>query len=42
LRLEDELVILNQVPPGGVVQKIPGSLVAPLRVDANALLVPGR
>jgi hypothetical protein len=42
LRLEDELVILNQVPPGAIVQKMPASLVAPLRVDASGLLVPGR
>jgi hypothetical protein len=42
LQLEDEFVILNQVPPGAVVQAIPASRVAPLMVDANGLLVPGQ
>jgi hypothetical protein len=42
LQLENELVILNQVPPGAVVQAIPASRVAPLMVDGNGLLVPGR
>jgi hypothetical protein len=41
LQLENELVILNQVPPGAIVQAIPASRVAPLMVDANGLLVPG-
>jgi hypothetical protein len=41
LQLENEFVILNQVPPGAVVQAIPASRVAPLMVDANGQLVPG-
>jgi hypothetical protein len=39
--LENEFVILNQVPRGAVVQAIPASRVAPLMVDENGLLVPG-
>jgi hypothetical protein len=39
---ESEYVILNQVPPGAIVQAIPASRVAPLMVDANGLLVPGQ
>jgi hypothetical protein len=42
LQLESELVILNEVPPGAVVQAIPASKVAPLMVDANGQLVPGQ
>lgn len=41
LQLENEYVILNQVPPGAIVQAIPSSEVAPLMVDANGRLVPG-
>ncbi len=41
LQLENEFVILNQVPPGAIVQAIPASRVAPLMVDANGLLAPG-
>jgi len=41
LLAEDEYVILNQVPAGGIVKAIPVSEVAPLLVDANGLLVPG-
>ncbi len=42
LHLENEYVILNQVPAGSIVQVIPASRVAPLTVNENALLVPGR
>jgi hypothetical protein len=41
LQLESEYVILNQVPPGGVVQSISASRVASLLVDGSGLLVPG-
>lgn len=41
LALENEHIILNQVPPGAIVQVIPASRVAPLMVDENGLLVPG-
>lgn len=41
LALENEYVILNQVPEGSIVQVIPASRVAPLLVNENALLVPG-
>lgn len=41
LQLENELVILHQVPPGGIVQTIPANRVAPLAVDEAGLLVPG-
>jgi|HubBroStandDraft_1064217.scaffolds.fasta_scaffold100704_2 hypothetical protein len=42
LAIEDEYVILNQVPPGGVVQAIPAERIAPLVVDGDGFLVPGR
>ena len=42
LALEHEFIILNQVPPGSVVQAIPASRVAPLMVNESGLLVPGR
>lgn len=41
LALENEFVILNQVPQGAVVQTIQASRVAPLMVDPNGQLVPG-
>ncbi len=41
LQLENELIILNQVPKGSIVQMIPGKTVAPLMVDENGLLVHG-
>jgi hypothetical protein len=41
LQLENEFVILNQVPPGAIVQAIPASEVSPLMVNAEGLLVPG-
>lgn len=42
LQVESERVILNQVPPGSIVQAIPASKVAPLMVDESGLLVPGK
>lgn len=42
LQMENEHIILNRVPPRGVVNAIPASRVAPLTVDANGLLAPGR
>jgi hypothetical protein len=41
LQLENEYVILNQVPSGSVVKAIPASQVAPLMVDHAGRLVPG-
>jgi hypothetical protein len=41
LQLENEYIILNQVPPGGVVNVIPAGRVAPLTIDGNNLLAPG-
>ena len=42
LHLEDEFIILNQVPPGGIVNMIPASRIAPLVVDEFGLLTPGQ
>jgi hypothetical protein len=42
LQLENEMIILNKVPPGAVVQAIPARQVAPLMVDEAGLLVPGK
>lgn len=41
LLAEDEFVVLNEVPAGGIIKAIPVSDLAPLLVDANGLLVPG-
>ncbi|NJD07023.1 MAG: DUF4157 domain-containing protein [Methylococcaceae bacterium] len=42
LHLENEFIILDQVPPGGVVNVIPANKIAPLVVDQYGLLTPGR
>ncbi|TWS99637.1 DUF4157 domain-containing protein [Reyranella sp. CPCC 100927] len=42
LQLENEFVILNQVPSGSIVRMIPAQRVAPLMVNESGLLVPGR
>jgi hypothetical protein len=42
LQVENEYVILNQVPPGAVVQAIPARRVAPLMVNDRGQLVPGK
>lgn len=42
LELENEFVILNQVPAGSIVSMIPAQRVAPLLVNESGLLVPGR
>jgi hypothetical protein len=41
LAIENEFIILNQVPRGSVVQAIPANRVAPLLVDENGLLISG-
>jgi len=41
LQLENELIILNSVPSGSIVQTISASRVAPLLVNESGLLVPG-
>lgn len=41
LALESEYVILNSVPPGSVLRKIPALEVSPLTVNGEGLLVPG-
>jgi hypothetical protein len=40
LHMEDEYIILNQVPPGSIIQAIPAKRVAPLTIDDNSLLAP--
>lgn len=42
LQLENEFVILNQVPAGSIVRVIPAQRVAPLMVNESGLLVPGQ
>ena len=42
LILEDEHIIFNRIPPGSIVQAIPASRVAPLTVNKDSLLAPGR
>jgi hypothetical protein len=42
LQLENEYIILNQVPSGSIVRAIPAQRVAPLMVDESGLLIPGQ
>jgi Domain of unknown function (DUF4157) len=42
LALESEHVILNSVPPGGVVKTIPASRISPILINESGLIVPGR
>jgi hypothetical protein len=41
LALESEYIILNSVPSGSVLRKIPAFEVSPLTVNGQGLLVPG-
>lgn len=40
--LENEYIIFNRIPPGSIVQAIPANRVAPLTVNKDSLLAPGR
>jgi len=40
--MENEFVILNQVPPNTIVKVIPAHRVAPIRIDDMGRMVPGR
>lgn len=42
LRMENEFVILNQVPPNTIVKVIPAHRVTPIRIDDMGRMVPGR
>jgi hypothetical protein len=42
LQLESEYVILNQIPHGSIIKTIPAGRIAPLTVNEQGLLAPGR